>query len=88
MDVFYPLASITVFILYGWVKGGRIKINLTNVFLFASFVAALTLINIDDVGQVLNIPLGYSTFHWTIIMWIYPIYSSIAFFLFREKSYG
>ena len=86
MDIFYPLASIVIFLLYGWVKGNGIKINFATVFLFASFVAALLIMNIDDVGKVLKITLNYSTSNWTLIMWFYPIYSAIAFFLFGEKN--
>jgi len=55
LDTFYPLASITIFLLYGWVKANGLKFNKMSTFLFASFVVALVLINIDDFVQILNV---------------------------------
>ena len=85
LDVFYPLASIVVFLLYGRVKGEGLKINALTAFLFVSFVALIILINIDDVVQIANITLTPSKTYWATIEWIYPIYSGFAFFLFGKK---
>ncbi len=85
MDVFYPLASISVFLLYGWEKGKGLKINSITILLFVSFVAALALVNIDDIAQVLNITFSPPKTYWVAIEWVYPIYSSVAFFLFGKK---
>lgn len=84
LDVFYPLATITVFLLYGRDKGKGLKINKITLLLFASFIAALALVNIDDIVEVLNITLVLPKAYWIAIEWIYPIYSSIAFFLFGK----
>lgn len=82
LDILYPLASISVFLLYGYVKGNGLKINSMTVLLFASFIAVLTLFIFDDILQPLNIMLLIPKTYWIIIMWVYPIYSIFAFFLF------
>ena len=86
LDVFYFLASVTVFLLNGWTKGKGLKFNAITILLFASFVALLVLINIDDFVHVLNITLLPSKTYWAIMMLVYPIYSSVAFFLFGMKQ--
>jgi hypothetical protein len=85
LDAFYPIASIVVFLLYGWVKGKGLKINALTLFLFVSFVALIILINIDDVVQLVHISLTPSKTYWAAIEWIYPVYSGFAFFLFGKK---
>ena len=84
LDAFYPLASIAVFLLYGWTKGNGLKFNAITILLFASFVTLLVLVNIDDFMQLLNITLAPSKVYWTIMMWVYPVYSGVAFFLFGK----
>jgi hypothetical protein len=86
LDVFYPLASIAVFLLYGWEKGKGLKFNTITILLFASFVTVLVLVNIDDFVQLLNVTLVPSKVYWTVMMWVYPVYSSVAFFLFGKKQ--
>jgi hypothetical protein len=86
LDVFYPFASISVFLLYGWVKGNGLKFNAITIFLFASFVTVLALVNIDDSVQVLNITLLPSKTYWYVIEWVYPVYSGVAFFLFGKTQ--
>ena len=86
LDVFYPLASISVFLLYGWEKGKGLKFNTITILLLASFVAVLVLVNIDDFVQVLNITLVPSKAYWGVMMFVYPVYSSVAFFLFGKKQ--
>jgi hypothetical protein len=86
LDTFYPLASIAVFLLYGWVKGNGLKFNAITAFLFASFIVVLVLVNIDDFVQLLNVTLVPSKAYWIIMMWVYPVYSGIAFFIFGKKQ--
>lgn len=86
MDTFYPLASIAVFLLYGWVKGNGLKFNRITILLFATFVALLVLVNIDDFMLILNLTMSPPKTYWAIMMWIYPVYSAFAFFLFGKKQ--
>ena len=86
LDTFYPLASIAVFLLYGWEKGKGLKFNAITILLFVSFVTVLVLVNIDDFVQVLNVTLVPSKAYWTVMMWVYPVYSGVAFFLFGKKQ--
>jgi hypothetical protein len=85
LDAFYPLASIAVFLLYGWVKGKGLKFNAITILLLVSFVTVLVLVNIDDFVQLLNVTVAPSKVYWTVMMWVYPVYSGIAFFLFGKK---
>jgi len=86
VDVIYPLAAITVFVLYGWSKKGKIRVKATTVLLFISFIAVLSLMIIDDISRVLQLNIHPSQTYWNIISWVYPIYSSIAFFLFGKAN--
>ena len=86
LDAFYPLASIAVFLLYGWVKGKGLKFNATTILLLVSFVTVLVLVNIDDFVQLLNVTVAPSKVYWTVMMWVYPVYSGIAFFIFGKKQ--
>jgi len=86
LDTFYPVASIAVFLLYGWVKGDGLKFNTTTILLLASFVTLAILINIDDIALVLNFTLTPSEAYWAIMMWVYPFCSSLAFFFFGKKQ--
>ena len=85
LDVMYPLASITVFLLYGKVKGG-LKFNVVTMLVFLSYLFALALISLDDISLVLNLHLTLSKDYWIAIEWFYPIYSSIAFFIFGRTN--
>ncbi len=85
LDTLYPVATIVIFLLYGWVKGNGLKINAITVFLFVSFIALLLLINIDDVVQILNVTFAPSKTYWIIMEWVYPLYAGSAFFLFGKK---
>ncbi len=87
MDVAYPLATIAVFLLFGVVKGGRLRMSWATMLLFSSFLLVLALMIVDDsiiglnmMGFVLSrsLPRAY----WVAISWIYPVYSAVAFFLF------
>jgi hypothetical protein len=89
MDVIYPLATIAVFLLYGRSKGNRLKISVATVLLFVSFLAALALVNIDDLAIALNWAFYPSRTYWAAISWIYPVYGALSFFLFgklQEKN--
>ena len=85
LDVVYPLATIVVFLLYGWSKQEKLRINITTIVLFLSFLAVLTLMIADDIAE----GLGFLSFHppqlyWNIISSVYPIYSALVFFLFGK----
>jgi len=84
LDTIYPLATIVIFLLYGWVKGNGLKFDAMTALLFLSFVTVLILVDIDDFAQVLNVTLVLSRAYWTVMMWVYPIYSGFAFFLFGK----
>jgi hypothetical protein len=86
LDVFYPVASAVVFLLYGWVKGNGLKFNAYTALLFATFVALLILVNIDDVVQVVPVALTLPKIYWAAVEWLYPVYSAAAFFLFGKKQ--
>ncbi len=86
LDTFYPLASIAVFLLYGWTKGNGLKFDAIAILMFASFVTLLVLVDIDDFLQLLSITMEPSKTYWAIMMWIYPVYSGIDFFLFGKKQ--
>lgn len=81
LDVLYPLASIIVFLLYGKLKGG-LKLNTMTVLVFLSYLFALALISLDDIILVLNLQITLPKSYWIAAEWFYPIYSSIAFFIF------
>ncbi len=83
LDVVYFGASIAVFLLYGWTKrDGRLRLNLESVLLFASFLALLALISIDDAARVLHLSFNPPTVYWSVVSWVYPAGSFVAFFLF------
>jgi hypothetical protein len=81
VDTLCAFASVAVFLLYGKVRGG-LRFNAVSVLLFLSFLLALTLISLDDIALVLNLQLTMPTDYWKAVEWIYPIYASIAFFMF------
>jgi hypothetical protein len=87
LDVLYPLASIVVFLLYGKVKGG-LRFNVVTMLVFLSYLFALTLICLDDIALVLNLQITLSKSYWIAVEWFYPIYSSIAFFVFGKANAG
>jgi hypothetical protein len=85
LDVLYPVASILIFLLYGKTKGG-LKFNAVTSLLFLSYLFALALISLDDISQVLNLQITLSKDYWIAVEWFYPIYSSIAFFIFGRVN--
>jgi len=84
MDLIYPLATVAVFLLYGWSKRGNLKISATTVLLFASFLLALALMIIDDIIIGLNLSIELPNAYWVAISWIYPVWGATAFFLFGK----
>ncbi len=87
LDVVYFGASIAVFLLYGWTKGGgRLRLNLVSVFLFASFLALLASISIDDFARVLHLSFNPPAVYWDVVSWVYPAGSFVAFFLFGTAN--
>lgn len=85
LDAAYPIASIAVFLLYGKAKGG-FRINMLTVAMLLTYLIALALISIDDIAMVLNFSITLTKTYWVAIEWFYPIYSSIAFFIFGEAN--
>jgi len=85
LDVMYALASILVFLLYGKIKGG-LRFNVVTILVFLSYLFALALISVDDISLVLNLHLTMVKGYWIVVEWFYPIYSSIAFFIFGRAN--
>jgi hypothetical protein len=84
MDLIYPVATVAVFLLYGWSKRGSLKINAATTLLFASFLLTLSLMNVDDIAIGLNHPIELPHAYWAAISWVYPLYAASAFFLFGK----
>ena len=85
LDVLYAFASIVVFLLYGKVKGG-LRFNVVTMLVFISYLFALALISLDDIVLVLNLQMTLPKDYWIAVEWFYPIYSSIAFFIFGRAN--
>jgi hypothetical protein len=85
LDVLYVLASILVFLLYGKVKGG-LRFNVVTQLVFLSYLFALALISLDDIALVSKLQVTLSKDYWIAVEWFYPIYSSIAFFVFGRAN--
>jgi hypothetical protein len=81
----YPLASIAVFLFYGKVKAS-LRPNVATILVFLSYLLALALISLDDIAIVLNLQITLSKDYWIAVEWFYPIYSSIAFFIFGRTN--
>ncbi len=91
LDVVFPLATIAVFLLYGWSKGANLRTR-HSMIIFATFLIVLALISLDDIGIGLNhlgikFTLDLPAAYWIGISWIYPIYSAAAFFFLGRKGY-
>ena len=85
LDVIYPLATIAVLLLYCLSKGTNLRTK-RSIFLFLTFLAALALMNLDDIviglnHAVLQFTMNPPMDYWIAISWIYPVYSAIVFFL-------
>jgi hypothetical protein len=85
LDVMFSFSSIVVFLLYGKVKGG-LKFNVVTILVFLSYLFALALISLDDIALVLKLQMTLPTGYWIAVEWFYPIYSSIAFFIFGRAN--
>jgi hypothetical protein len=85
LDVLYALISIVVFLLYGKAKGG-LRLNAVTVLVFLSYLFAIALISLDDVGLVLSLQITMPKGYWIAVEWFYPVYSSIAFFVFGRTN--
>jgi hypothetical protein len=85
LDVLYALASIVVFLLYGKIKGG-LRFNVATTLVLLSYLFALALISLDDVGLVLHLQITMPKGYWIAVEWLYPIYSTIAFFIFGRAN--
>ena len=51
-----------------------------------SYLFALALISLDDIALVLNPQITLPKDYWIAVEWFYPIYSSIAFFIFGRTN--
>ena len=85
LDVTYPLASILIFLLYGKLKGG-LRINAATLLVFLSYLFALALISLDDIALVLRLQVTPPKDYWIAVEWFYPIYSTVAFFIFGKAN--
>jgi hypothetical protein len=85
VDVLYPLVSIVIFLLYGKVKGG-LRFNAVTILVFLSYLVALALISLDDIALVSNLHMTLPKAYWIAVEWFFPVYSSIAFFIFGREN--
>ena len=85
VDGLYSFASIALFLLYGKAKGG-LRFNVVTMLVFLSYLFTLALISLDDIALVLNLQITLSKDYWIAVEWLYPIYSSIAFFIFGRAN--
>jgi hypothetical protein len=81
MDVLYPLASVTIFLLYGKAKGG-LRIHVLTVLIFFVFLMVLSMMIIDDMFVVLHHSIKLPDNYWGIASWIYPLVSITVFLAF------
>jgi len=86
LDVVYPLATIVVFLLYGWSKKGKLRVNSRTVLLFLSFLAVLTLIIVDDLTEGVGLAIHLPQLYWNVVSLVYPLYSAVAFFFFGREN--
>ncbi len=82
LDVIYPLASIAVFLGYGWSKSGRFRNTRSANVLLGLFLLLLAAVNIDDIFIVTKIAVDMPQLYWNVVSWVYPLGSSAIFFLF------
>ncbi len=87
VDVIYFLVPVAVFLLYGKSKG-NLRLRATSALLFATFLAALLLLRLDDVVAVFNYvglfsPIDVEADSWTSY-WIVAacLYSAVSIFTF------
>jgi hypothetical protein len=92
LDVFYPLATIAVFLLYGKTKG-NLKINILSAVTFSLFLVASALVSIDDITAAL----GFSSLaryfsgdasisYWNVVLWVYPVFAYFTFLIFGATN--
>jgi hypothetical protein len=65
---------------------GRLRINALTTMMFLTYLIALALISLDDISTVLHVPITLTKDYWISIEWFYPVYSSVAFFMFGRVS--
>ncbi|MFB3889865.1 MAG: hypothetical protein ACE14S_10275 [Candidatus Bathyarchaeia archaeon] len=86
LDVVYPVASIAVFLLYGWVKGKGLRLKPVPIALFALFLVMLILFTIDDIALVFGASLELPAAYWIMMSIVYPLYALAAFLLFGRAN--
>ncbi len=85
LEVVYPVASVVVFLLYAKEKQS-LRIDLRAALIFLSYLVVLSLICLDDIGLLLNVPINPPVEYWIITEWTYPFYAIVAFFLFGKTA--
>jgi hypothetical protein len=81
MDLFYPLASLGVFLLYARSKG-PIPINLVSAVLLAVFLIALVVMQFDDLFVAFYHRITLPSAYWAFARVFYFAVSISTFFLF------
>ena len=84
IDVIYLLASVVVFLLYGKSKGS-LHLRRTSVVLFVTFLAAIVIMQFDDIFVVFNHPIILPAIYWTIARWLYFFTAITTFFAFGQS---
>ena len=84
MDVVYPLASIIVFLLYGKSKG-NLQLRRNSILLFVAFLITITIIQFDDICEVLNHSIELSPIYWSTARWVYIFTAVSTFFAFGQS---
>jgi hypothetical protein len=85
LDMFYPLASIVVFLLYGQTNG-RIQFNLRSILIFLAFLAAIIIMQFDDFFVVFRYSITLPDLYWTIARVVYLFTAAGTFFAFGLTS--
>ena len=100
VEVIYPLASIAVFLLFGFVcknigkkEPKKTERRLSYTVLFAAitllfYLSLLALDDLDDISKILNLHLILGASYWFAMEAIYPIGSIILFLLFGKILYN
>ena len=71
MGVLCPLASVMVFLFYGKVRGD-LRIHVSTILVFLTFLMSLAMMIIDDIFEVLGYSMKLPEMYWGIAQWVYP----------------
>jgi len=84
MDVIYPVAAVSVFLLYGKSKGA-LRVKAANIWLFLIFLAAIIIMQVDDIFVVFNNTRVFPEVYWIIVRCVFFAASTSTFFLFGRS---